>query len=101
MKRGLFLLVLSLIAGSCSRRAGPVEDVSTSSDTYEKAFIYGFPMIVACQVMYRFNVDRTSSQYKVRLNQIWSESFDLTPPGTATTTLNLDVPYSLLQVDLS
>jgi hypothetical protein len=99
MKKGLFLLVLSLIAGSCSRHVAQVEEVSTSSNTYEEAFIYGFPSIVAYQVMYQFNVDRTSSQYKAPFNQIWSESFDFTLKDTTTTTPNLDAPYSSLQVD--
>lgn len=100
MKKVLFLLVLSLPAGSCSKGPGQAEHVSASSDTYEEAFIYGFPMIVAYQAMYQLNVDKTSSQYKVPFNQIWSETHDFTPKDTAITTPNLDETYSLLQVDV-
>jgi hypothetical protein len=94
VKSLLFLLVLSLLAGSCSRRGGPVEHVSITSGTYEEACIYGFPMIVAYQAMYQFNVDKTSPPYKVLFNQIWSESHDFSPTGSATTTASLDTSYS-------
>ncbi len=51
-------------------------------------------------VMYQFNVDKTSSQYKAPFNVIFNEARVFTPKDTAVVTPNSDTPYSLLMMDL-
>jgi hypothetical protein len=54
----------------------------------EEAYICGFPMIAACNAMYEFNVDQSSSQYKGPFNQIPNEARVYTYKDTAILTPN-------------
>jgi hypothetical protein len=65
-----------------------------------EAYLYGFPMIVAYKVLYQFNVDRNSGQFKATFNQINNEARVFTPKDTTITTPNSDTPYSMVQLDL-
>jgi hypothetical protein len=94
------LLAESLLAASCSKDNGPAREAASNKDTYQEAYIYGFPMLAAYKAMYQFNVDKTNSQYKTAFNQIWNDSKVFTPKDTAIVTPNSDTPYSMLQVDL-
>jgi hypothetical protein len=51
-------------------------------------------------VMYEFNVDKGSGQYKGPFNQIVNEARVFTYKDTAVVTPNSDTPYSLLWLDL-
>ena len=66
----------------------------------EEAFIYGFPMIMNYGIMYEFFIDKSSSQYKTTVNQIFNEANVATPKDTAVVTPNSDTPYSFLEMDL-
>jgi hypothetical protein len=66
----------------------------------EKAFIYGFPMIMNYGVMYAYAVDAKSGQYKAPFNQISNESNVFTPKDTAVISPNSDTPYSTMFMDL-
>jgi len=66
----------------------------------EEAYLYGFPMIVGYKVMYEFNIDRGSGQFKAPFNQINNEARVFTPKDTGVSTPNSDTPYSILQLDL-
>ncbi len=83
---------------SCTK--APVREAVSHKDTYQQAYVYGFPMIAAYKAMYQFNVDKANSQYKTGFNQIWNDSKVFTPKDTAIVTPNSDTPYSMLQVDL-
>jgi len=66
----------------------------------EEAYLYGFPMIVGYQVMYQFNIDRASGQFKARFNTISNEARVFTPKDTTLKAPNSDTPYSSVQMDL-
>ncbi len=97
-----FLVVLIVLAGavSCSKKEEPVREAVSHKDTYQQAYVYGFPMIAAYKAMYQFNVDKTNSQYKGPFNQVLSTAQVFTPKDTAIVTPNSDTPYSMLEVDL-
>ena len=78
----------------------PAPGIAETKAIAEQAYIYGFPMIAAYKAMYEFNVDKSSSQFKVGFNEIWNDSKPFTPKDTAIVTPNADTPYSMLQVDL-
>ena len=101
MKKTLSLAVtlMSILAIlSCTKE--PVREAVSHKDTYQQAYIYGFPMIAAYKAMYQFNVDKTNSQYKGPFNQVLSTAQVFTPKDTAIVTPNSDTPYSMLEVDL-
>ncbi len=95
----LLTLMLGWV-GCSSEKPGPVREAVSHKDTYQEAYVYGFPMIAAYKALYQFNVDKANSQYKTGFNQIWSDSHVATPKDTAIVTPNSDTPYSVLQVDL-
>jgi hypothetical protein len=66
----------------------------------EEAYLYGFPMIVNYKVLYEYNVDRPSGQFKASFNEINNEARVFTPKDTTISTPNSDTPYSLAQLDL-
>ncbi|AFM26214.1 hypothetical protein Desti_3565 [Desulfomonile tiedjei DSM 6799] len=66
----------------------------------EEAYLYGFPMIVGYKVLYEYNVDRSSGQFKAPFNQISNEARVFTPKDTTISTPNSDTPYSMVQLDL-
>ncbi|HZZ81925.1 MAG TPA: DUF1254 domain-containing protein, partial [Gemmataceae bacterium] len=66
----------------------------------EEAFIYGFPMVMNYGVMYETYIDKSSSQYKCPLNQLYNTARVFTPKDTAVVTPNSDTPYSFFCADL-
>src|ERR1039457_6412681 len=97
-----FAGVIAALIGtiSCSKDNGPVREATSHKDTYQQAYVYGFPMIAAYKAMHEFNIDKTNSQYKGPFNQILSAARVFTPKDTAIVTPNSDTPYSMLEVDL-
>ncbi len=95
----LAILMLGWVACS-NEKAGPLREAVSHKDTYQQAYVYGFPMIAAYKAMYQFNVDKANSQYKAPFNQMWNDAKVFTPKDTAIVTPNSDTPYSMLQVDL-
>ncbi|MGA7410375.1 MAG: DUF1254 domain-containing protein [Bryobacteraceae bacterium] len=100
-KQGISLAASLLMIGlaGCSGEK-PVREAVSHKDTYQQAYVYGFPMIAAYKAMYQFNVDKSNSQYKGPFNQVLNEAHVATPKDTAIVTPNSDTPYSMLQVDL-
>jgi hypothetical protein len=79
------------------------EDLLTEADAKaiaEEAYLYGFPMVVGYKVLYDYNVDRSSGQFKAPFNEISNEARVFAPKDTAVSTPNSDTPYSLAQLDL-
>jgi hypothetical protein len=66
----------------------------------EQAYLYGFPMIVGYDVIYKFFIDRNSGQFKAPINEISNEARVFTPKDTAISTPNSDTPYSMALLDL-
>jgi hypothetical protein len=66
----------------------------------EEAYLYGFPMIVGYDVLYKFFIDRNSGQFKAPINQLHNEARVFTPKDTAISTPNSDTPYSMVLLDL-
>jgi Protein of unknown function (DUF1254) len=66
----------------------------------EEGFVYGLPIVMNYAVRYDFTVDRSSSQYKGPLNQMFNEARVFTYKDTSVVTPNSDTPYSMLWLDL-
>jgi hypothetical protein len=78
----------------------PVPNIEQTKQIAQQGFVYGLPLVMAYAVVYQFNVDKGSSQYKAPFNTISNEARVFTYKDTAVITPNSDTPYSLLQMDL-
>lgn len=96
---GGMLLLGSLALVSCNRQ-GSVREAALSKDVFQQAYVYGFPMIMSYKIMYQFNIDKTSAQYKGPINQMLNEPRVFTSADTAVVMPNSDTPYSFAQMDL-
>jgi hypothetical protein len=87
-------------AGMAARaRAADLPDAETVAIA-EKAFVYGFPMVMNYGVMYEYFIDQASPQYKAPFNQIYNTARVYTPKDTTVVTPNSDTPYSFVAMDL-
>jgi hypothetical protein len=105
MKTGNLYFVMALMAlvgvVSCNKNEGrPVREAVSHKDTYQEAYVYGFPMLMNYGIMYQYFVDKNSGQYKAPFNQIFNEARVYTPKDTAVITPNSDTPYSFVGMDL-
>jgi hypothetical protein len=66
----------------------------------EEGLIYGLPLVMNYAANYELFIDKTSSQYKCPLNQLFNEHRVFTYKDTAVVTPNSDTPYSFAGVDL-
>ena len=66
----------------------------------EEGFIYGLPLVMNYTANYQFWLDKTSSQYKCPMNQLFSERRVFTHKDTAVVVPNSDTPYSFVCLDL-
>jgi hypothetical protein len=80
--------------GAGARRA---DDLQAAA---EEAYLYGFPMIVGYDVLYKYFIDHNSGQFKASINQIHNEARVFTPADTGISTPNSDTPYSMAFLDL-
>jgi hypothetical protein len=87
-----------LTATSCKN--GPVREGVSHKDDWKAAYIYAFPMVMNYGVMYETAIDKNSSQYEARFNQIRNEARVFTPKDTAVISANSDTPYSSVWMDL-
>jgi len=108
---GVFAL---LVLAGCDKKGDPVSAVEQADKQAgvpapsieetkviaEEGFIYGLPLVMNYAVMYEFNVDKDSSQYKAPFNQIKNEARVFTYKDTAVVTPNSDTPYSAVSLDL-
>ncbi len=78
----------------------PVPDIEQTKQIAQESFVYGLPLVMAYAIMYEFNVDKSSSQYKGPFNVVANEARVFTYKDTAVITPNSDTPYSMLQMDL-
>ena len=92
-RSGLVVALFASLLGACGKnvdavsQAGkrdvaagvPAPGIEQTKAIAEQACIYGFPMIAAHKVMYEFNVDKSSPQFKVGFNQVWNDGKTFTP----------------------
>jgi len=79
-------------------RAAP--GIAETKAIAEAGFIYGLPLVMNYVANYQFWVDKTSSQYKCPMNQIFNEARVFTYKDTAVVVPNSDTPYSFCCLDL-
>jgi len=77
-----------------------IDTLSEIQNIAEEAYLYAFPMLVGYKVLYEFNVDKESSQYKAPINMLSSEARVFTYKDTIAAAVNSDTPYSFAQLDL-
>jgi hypothetical protein len=99
------IVAVALLAGYAAETSS--QTVTTNALTSaelakiaEEAYLYGFPMIVAYDVLYKFFIDRNSGQFKAPINQLHNEARVFTPKDTGISTPNSDTPYSMVLLDL-
>jgi hypothetical protein len=83
--------------------AKPVESGLSVADARaiaKDAYIYGFPMTVNYQTMYKQAIDTTSKDYRGVFNTVNSSKSVATPEDKFVVTPNSDTPYSYLWMDL-
>ena len=106
-------LVLSLLTGcdkqgdaisqgqKADKQAGVaapgIEEVKSIA---EEGFVYGLPLVMCYTANYEFWFDKTSSQYKCPIGELYNERRVFTDKDTAVITPNSDTPYSFGFVDL-
>jgi hypothetical protein len=96
-------LVAFAIVAATSAKSGVAQDkpaISELKAIAEEAYLYGFPMIVGYDVLYKFFIDRNSGQFKAPINQLHNEARVFTPKNTGISTPNSDTPYSMALLDL-
>ena len=88
-------------AEQANQKAGlAIPSLSEVKAIAEEGFIYGLPLVMNYTANYQFWVDKTSSQYKCPMNQLFSERRVFTYKDTAVVVPNSDTPYSFACLDL-
>jgi hypothetical protein len=97
----LAVIAISVVAllGAGSSKAQDQRAVGEAKAIAEEAYLYGFPMIVGYDVLYKFFIDRNSGQFKAPINEINNEARVFTPKDTGISTPNSDTPYSMALLD--
>ena len=80
-------------------RAADVTPAETQAIA-EEGFIYGLPLVMCYTANYEFWFDKSSSQYKGPIGQLFNTRNVFTYKDTAVITPNSDTPYSFAFVDL-
>ena len=103
-KIGRVIVLLLLISAAYPANPALSADSEIAADEFreiaKEAYLYAFPMLVAYQVLYQYNVDRNSGAYRAPFNELASVARVYTPVDTAVSTPNSDTPYSFVQFDL-
>jgi hypothetical protein len=98
-KAWLILGILTILAGTpCAAQAQL--DQGEAKAIAEEAYLYGFPMVVGYDVLYKFFIDHDSGQFKAPINQLHNEARVFTAKDTGVSTPNSDTPYSMVLLDL-
>ncbi|MEO8438755.1 MAG: DUF1254 domain-containing protein, partial [Spartobacteria bacterium] len=92
--------LLTVIVSQTGRAAKTSPELAEAQAVAEEAYLYGFPMIVGYDVLYKFFIDRNSGQFKAPSGQLNNEARVFTPKDTGISTPNSDTPYSMALLDL-
>jgi hypothetical protein len=89
-----------MLCAGCGEKGVAAPSIEQTKAIAEEGFIFGLPIVMNYAVMFQFNVDKTSSQYKAPFNVIANEARVFTPKDTAIVSPSSDTPYSLIMMDL-
>ena len=78
----------------------PAPGIEETKAIAEEGFIYGLPLVMCYTANYEFWFDKSSSQYKGPMGQLFNTRNVFTYKDTAVITPNSDTPYSFAFVDL-
>jgi hypothetical protein len=95
---GVFV-ALTLIVTGCDSGKSPETGGISPADARtiaKEAYVYGFPMVVNYQTMYKQAIDTTSKDYRGAFNTLNSSKSVATPEDKFVVTPNSDTPYSYL-----
>ena len=92
--------IATLVAGLVVPGGSTLADTSQFEALYEKAYIYGLPIIMSYKTMYAYAIAEGNPNYKAPFNQIKNTAHVYGPKDTAVVSANSDTPYSLLWMDL-
>jgi hypothetical protein len=101
--RGISLLVTALLLLACGNPGKAPETGISAAEARaiaKEAYIYGFPMAVNYQTMYKQAIDTTSKDYRGAINTLNSSKSVATSDDKFVVTPNSDTPYSYLWMDL-
>ena len=99
----------TVVRSSTSEESGPRlelaggRDVASAGELRQiarEAYLYGFPLVVNYQTMYKQAVDKTDHNYKAPFNVFGHSATVAAPEDTFVVTPNSDTPYSYLWLDL-
>jgi hypothetical protein len=96
-------VVIPLFLVGCENASKQSEASLSAGDARaiaKEAYIYGFPMVVNYQTMYKQAIDKSSPDYRGALNSLNSSKSVATPEDKFVVTPNSDTPYSYLWMDL-
>lgn len=94
---------IPLFLAGCENANNPSQLSLSASDARaiaKEAYIYGFPMVVNYQTMYKQAIDKSSPDYRGAFNSLNSSKSVATPEDKFVVTPNSDTPYSYLWMDL-
>ena len=100
------VLAAAIVLSGCQTAKSPTSSTGASTAPGEaraiakEACIYGFPMAMNYQTMYKQAIDTTSRDYRGALNTLNSSKSVATPEDKFVVTPNSDTPYSYLWMDL-
>src|ERR1700679_2372482 len=97
---GSAVVLVCLIACNTAKPVESGLSVADARAIAKDAYIYGFPMTVNYQTMYKQAIDTTSKDYRGVFNTVNSSKSVATPEDKFVVTPNSDTPYSYLWMDL-
>ena len=102
-KCGIASIAAALLFAGCNTGKQPQSVGLSASDARavaKDAYIYGFPMVVSYQTMFKQAIDTTNKDYRGPFNAVHSSKSVATPDDKFVVTPNSDTPYSYLWMDL-
>jgi hypothetical protein len=110
----VLITVSATLLGSCEKKSDPISkaakeeqqagvsapSIEEIKQIAEEGFIYGLPLVMSYTANYEFWIDKSSSQYKCPMGQLYNERRVFTYKDTAVITPNSDTPYSFAFADL-
>jgi hypothetical protein len=70
------------------------------AEVAKEAFIYGYPIVDAHNIIYQYVLDKNSKEFKAPFNQVGHNRNVTTPRDHAIVSSNVDTPYSYAWLDL-
>lgn len=94
----VWLLVLGVLLSGCDddSPAAPVDLKALAAEAY----VYGYPLVAAYDIVHRQSLEPTSSEYKGPFNQYRSTVRLMTAADRTIISPNADTPYGLANLDL-